>query len=126
MTKDRTRWINSESQVPEGWIPMATVASDDKTLKRALTDAHKDGTIDAVKLVRHQGDLKTGRVWMNPEHLDAFLASYRPLRRPASEQAAPAKRQGEELVLSLSRDIQELRTAMQNLQAAFELYVVQK
>lgn len=120
MSKDRTRFISDESQVPAGWVPLSELATDDKTLKRALTDAHRLGRIEAVKLVRHQGDLKTGRVWMQPTQVEEFLASYRSARRPF---VAQDQRQGEELVLSLSRDIKELRAAMSDLQAAFELYV---
>lgn len=134
MSKDRTRFINDESQVPAGWIPLADLAAGDKTTKRALTEAHMEGRIEAVKLVRHRGDLKTGRVWMKPEDVDAFFASYRTVRRAASTAVAEApKQQGEELVAALSRDIQALRDsiaglhpAVQNLQAAFELFVGSK
>lgn len=117
MQQEKTRYISDESQVPSGWVPMAQLAPSDKALRRALTDAHRDGRVDAVKLVRRKGDVKTGRVWMDPDQATAFIAAYRGVQRPATQLD-----QADELVSSLSRDIGELRAAIENLQAAIELY----
>lgn len=72
--KHSTRFITDESQVPAGYLPLASFTN--MRVRRALSDAHKDGRVRAVKLVRHEGDIHTGSVWVHKTDADEFCLSY--------------------------------------------------
>ena len=73
--KHSTRFITDESQVPDGYVPLASFGHN-TTIHRALCDAHRDGRVRAVKLVRHEGDVKTGAVWVHGVDADEFQRNY--------------------------------------------------
>jgi len=73
--KHSTKFITDESQVPDGYVPLASFYKN-KRIHRALCDAHKAGNVRAVKLVRHEGDIKTGTVWVHGEDAASFQQSY--------------------------------------------------
>lgn len=70
-----TRFITEESQVPAGYVPLASFDSTSR-LHRALCKAHSEGKVRAVKLVRHEGDIKTGPVWLHAGDAEKFCDEY--------------------------------------------------
>lgn len=81
-----TAYINDESQVPDGYVPMALFDHTTR-LHRALSKAHSEGKVRAVKLVRHEGDIKTGPVWVHGGDAEEFRQSHEATRPTAPEPA---------------------------------------
>lgn len=73
--KHSTRFITAESDVPEGYVPLASFDHTTR-LHRALSKAHAEGRVRAVKLVRHEGDIKTGAVWVHEGDAAVIRAAY--------------------------------------------------
>lgn len=70
----RTEIIKEESEVPAGYIPLASFGR--KTAKHSrLCAAHAKGLIRAVKLARHLGEMRTGKVWVHQQDATNFLAA---------------------------------------------------
>lgn len=65
------RIITSESDVPAGYVPLSSIGN--RTEQKTLSDAHNDGHLDAVKLMRTHRDWKTGKVWVDPINAAAIL-----------------------------------------------------
>lgn len=65
MKKHKTKVITDESQVPSGFKRISVLA-DSLTDQKKLSDAHTDGLIAAVKLMRSTED-RTGPVWVDAE-----------------------------------------------------------
>jgi hypothetical protein len=63
MKKHKTKVITDESQVPVGFKRISVIA-DSLTDQKKLSDAHTDGLIAAVKLMRSTED-RTGPVWVD-------------------------------------------------------------
>ena len=76
-----TRFINDESQVPDGYVPLAKYQPGTR-LHRAMVDAHRTGKVRAVKLVRHEGDLTTGHVWVHEGDACDFAQAYGQAKKP--------------------------------------------
>jgi hypothetical protein len=73
-TRHTTTFIQDESQVPAGYVAMPEFGVNGTEYK-AVSRAQKTGLIRAVKLVRHEGDLKGGAVWVHKSDADAYLRS---------------------------------------------------
>lgn len=114
---DPTRYITDESQVPAGWPTLASVA-DTPSERRALSKAHREGQIKAVKLVRSEAESRTGRVWLEPTEAAVWLGEYRGILKREPLVRTP---QIDDLVSSLSRDIAALNDSINELRAAVEL-----
>lgn len=69
--KFRTKVITDESQVPAGFRRISALA-DSITDQKKLSDAHTDGLIEAVKLMRSTDD-RTGPVWVDAVAADRVL-----------------------------------------------------
>lgn len=65
MRKHKTKVITDESQVPAGFKRISSLA-DSLPDQKKLSDAHTDGMIAAVKLMRSTED-RTGPVWVDAE-----------------------------------------------------------
>jgi hypothetical protein len=76
---DKTVFVQSLEAVPEGYVAMASLKLSG-TERRSLSDAHRDGVVPAVKIVRHEGDLRTGPVFVDSAVMQAWLATYRETR----------------------------------------------
>ena len=72
MKKFKTKVITEESQVPHGFRRISSLA-DSLTDQKKLSDAHTDGFIAAVKLMRSTED-RTGPVWVDAEAAREVLA----------------------------------------------------
>lgn len=68
----QTKVITDESQVPEGFVPMSRWERD-KTNHKRLSDAHNDGRINAVKLIRFASEARVGKVWVHEQEAIRFL-----------------------------------------------------
>ena len=73
MRKFKTKVITDESQVPPGFVRISALA-DSLTDQKKLSDAHTDGVIAAVKLMRSTEDRK-GPVWVDAEAAKRVLES---------------------------------------------------
>ena len=73
MRRFKTKVITDESQVPDGFKRICSLASS-LTDQKKLSDAHTDGFIDAVKLMRSTDD-RTGPVWVDADAAIRVLAS---------------------------------------------------
>jgi hypothetical protein len=93
------------------------------TFQKMLSDAHKDGHVRAVKLVRTIGELKTGRVFLHKEDTLRFLESQLSKKSEEQPKAVEAPRvsaawqDNSELMAAIRR----LTQAVQDLTAAMEL-----
>jgi hypothetical protein len=76
-----TKFIQDESQVPDGYVTLASFGHN-TPLHRAMCDAHRDGRVRAVKLVRHEGDIKTGAVWVHAGDAEGFQRTHGKSERP--------------------------------------------
>jgi hypothetical protein len=72
MNKFKTKVITNESQVPAGFTRISELASSLRDQKK-LSDAHTDGLIEAVKLMRSIDD-RTGPVWVDAAAAAKVLA----------------------------------------------------
>jgi hypothetical protein len=72
MRRFKTKVITDESQVPQGFKRISLLA-DSLTDQKKLSDAHTDGFIAAVKLMRSTED-RTGPVWVDAKAAREVLA----------------------------------------------------
>jgi len=72
--RHQTRYVQDKSQVPIGYVAMREFGVDGADYK-AVARAQKNGLVRAVKLVRHEGDLKNGFVWVHKGDADTYLSS---------------------------------------------------
>lgn len=116
MGRFKTKVITEESQVPEGFRRIAAIADSLADQKR-LSDAHTDGLIRAVKLMRSTDD-RTGPVWVCPEAAARVLAPVEPAGRPKPAYAAHGldKGQAEAAVIALC----EINNGITLMQATLE------
>ena len=73
MRRFKTKVITDESQVPNGFKRICQIASS-LTDQKKLSDAHNDGFIEGVKLMRSTDD-RTGPVWVDAEAALRVLTS---------------------------------------------------
>jgi hypothetical protein len=134
--KHSTKFITDESQVPDGYVPLASFYKN-KRIHRALCDAHKAGSVRAVKLVRHEGDIKTGTVWVHSEDAKSFEHSYgreAPKHRFTVGSRMPLSKDDEllgyaELIAGrigdVSSSLEEMREVLERLTSAVESMATQ-
>lgn len=136
--KYRTGVITSLDQVPEGFVQITTLVSENyppaqkSRRKRILSDAHQLGYVRAVKLFRSASDHKTGPVFIDPVGAEEYIRWHEHrvemARRQTEAVAAPevdkpvgqpvhAAQELRELIDVTTRLISSIR----DLQAAIEL-----
>jgi hypothetical protein len=82
-----TKVISDTKDVPHGYVRLSEITKDVTDAKR-LSDAHDQGDIPAVKLIRTTGEIKTGPVWVCERSARDFLAGIHAAR---SRKNQPAK-----------------------------------
>ncbi len=88
----KTRVITDASQVPAGFVPMADLCrTHGEPTARALSDAHTQGKVQALKLMRTPND-RSGPVWLEQRGANEIVQANKPKPMPAPE--LPAKFQG--------------------------------
>lgn len=128
--KHSTRFINDESHVPDGYVPLASFGHNTR-IHRALCDAHRDGRVRAVKLVRHEGDIKTGAVWVHEGDAAEFRDAYEsPQPKAIADSAVEAigSRHAESVCESLSSidaTLDEIYRVLERLTTAAESIATQ-
>lgn len=133
----RTAIITDVSQVPEGYVQLVKFANrrdqNYKTIQKALSDAHKNGHIRAVKLMRTLTDAKSGPVYVHRGDAEPFLRD-RNMESTAGRRAAATSRRDEDALgdafcelsktmITLCGRIDELGDLVQDLTAALQLSV---
>lgn len=150
---DQTPLINDAAAVPSGYVQIARLVTEEmprpKTLMKVLSDAHRTGKLDAVKLVRRVSEIRTAPVYVDRQQAERLLrdrmaeweaeANPRPApvvsdedvsetalkhRRVRAERKAwlEARLDGiEQMVSGLVRSVEEISTELGNLRAATEL-----
>jgi len=128
----RTRLIIDPSDIPDGFVQIARMASN-RTEAVWLSRAHSTGVIDAVKLARFASD-KTGKVYVDQQQAWELIEARR--NKPRRMNATPEERpwadvrdEGLRDMMSQERQPQDptmsevcrLTLAVQDLQAAVEL-----
>lgn len=73
MRKEECRYIQSKSQVPEGYVPLSDFVASSSDYHRVHRSAER-GEVASVKLVRGPGDIRNGRIWVNARQAAAILA----------------------------------------------------
>ncbi len=126
MRKFKTKVITEESQVPHGFRRISSLA-DSLTDQKKLSDAHTDGLIAAVKLMRSTED-RTGPVWVDAEAAREVLAGdkQKPKKAP-TDHLMPAG-QNEAAVIALceiNNGISLLCETLERLTAAVESIATQ-
>lgn len=109
--KSLTQFIQDESQIPEGFIRLASFGHD-KNDHRALSDAHRDGKIRAVKVVRCEGELRTGAVWVHEADARSFLSSRLAASPPAHKNKPRVSEDSAQPIAALASAIVELAAAI--------------
>ena len=130
MRKFKTKVITDESQVPAGFRRISALA-DSLSDQKKLSDAHTDGIIAAVKLMRSADD-RTGPVWVDAEAAKRVLeGTSSQSRRQASLQfrvnGAPAE-QYEAAVVALceiNNGITLMQVTLERLTTAVESIATQ-
>ena len=70
-----TKVITDESQVPEGYVRICDISPSNTEQKR-ISEAHQEGLIAAVKLMRSTRDT-VGPVWVHKESAVELLEGHR-------------------------------------------------
>lgn len=139
--KYATKIINDVSQVPEGYKRLAEVAPRDtregKIIHKFLSDAHTDGQVRAVKLVRTTAEFRLGCVFIHVADAEEFIR-YRQAKAAAPKAvkqevpvvqevaASPSVVDCEGLIAameSLRHAVAALSSNVRDLQAATELRI---
>ena len=129
MRKYKTKVITDESQVPAGFKRISSLA-DSLTDQKKLSDAHTDGLIEAVKLMRSTDD-RTGPVWVDAQAAAHVLRGSATLqaRKPAKAvDSAWADRRIESAVIALceiNNGITLMQATLERLTAAVESIATQ-
>ena len=125
MRKFKTKVITEESQVPHGFRRISSLA-DSLTDQKKLSDAHTDGFIAAVKLMRSTED-RTGPVWVDAEAAREVLAGDKARTKKASAHQMPAG-QNEAAIVALceiNNGISLIHATLERLTAAVESIATQ-
>lgn len=99
--KDETPIVTSEGDIPGHFVRLSSVVARTEprsaTLLKALSDAHKLGTLPAVKLVRRISEMKVGPVFVDRSKAEEIIrqrvaewASENSRVEPQEPEAAPA------------------------------------
>ena len=125
MKKFKTKVITEESQVPHGFRRISSLA-DSLTDQKKLSDAHTDGFIAAVKLMRSTED-RTGPVWVDAEAAREVLAGDKTRTKKVSAYQMSAG-QNEAAVIALceiNNGISLIHATLERLTAAVESIATQ-
>ena len=125
MKKFKTKVITEESQVPHGFRRISSLA-DSLTDQKKLSDAHTDGFIAAVKLMRSTED-RTGPVWVDAEAAREVLAGDKTRAKKVSTDQMSAG-QNEAAVVALceiNNGISLIHATLERLTAAVESIATQ-
>jgi hypothetical protein len=125
MRKFKTKVITEESQVPHGFRRISSLA-DSLTDQKKLSDAHTDGFIAAVKLMRSTED-RTGPVWVDAEAAREVLAGDKNRTKKASTDQMSAG-QNEAAVIALceiNNGMSLIHATLERLTAAVESIATQ-
>jgi hypothetical protein len=88
----KTRVITDANQVPAGYIPMADLCKlHGEPAARALSDAHTQGKVQALKLMRTPND-RSGPVWLEERGANKVVQANKP--KPHTTPEYQAKVQG--------------------------------
>lgn len=82
--KSRCRFIQNEDQVPEGYVPFSSYGNNTPAYNR-INEAMKRGLVESVKLVRCEGDIRTGRKWVNKAQAEAAIHRETTAKKPKVE-----------------------------------------
>jgi len=127
MRKYRTKVITDESQVPAGFKRISVLA-DSITDQKKLSDAHTDGLIEAVKLMRSTDD-RTGPVWVDAEAARRVLEPEKPVTsKKGTSDPAWADSRTEAAVIALceiNNGISLMQATLERLTAAVESIATQ-
>lgn len=127
--KYQTKIITSDDQVPSDYVPVNNFRTNGfvgrwATIAKAISEAHSNGHIRAVKLCRTVGDLKTGLVYVHEGDCTAFLnerySEDRIKRKPKAVEHARAA-EANEAVERLAAAAADVVAAMADLTAALRL-----
>lgn len=127
--KYQTKIITSDNQVPSGYVPVNNFRANGfvgrwPTIAKAISEAHSNGQIRAVKLCRTVGDLKTGLVYVHEGDCTAFLNERysEPRTAAKAKDAEPARlHETGEAIERLTTAMGDLMAAMADLTAALRL-----
>ena len=125
MKKFKTKVITEESQVPHGFRRISSLA-DSLTDQKKLSDAHTNGFIAAVKLMRSTED-RTGPVWVDAEAAREVLAGDKTRAKKVSTDQMSAG-QNEAAVVALceiNNGISLIHATLERLTAAVESIATQ-
>jgi hypothetical protein len=113
------RIITSEDDVPDGWVRIADL-TDSSTDAKILSDAHTNGELDAVKLIRTTSEIRTGPVWVDAVAARALLSRCQ-AKRDAGTRPEPAEGQSIDLTqYEAMRTLQRIETALLRIAEAAE------
>ena len=74
---DQTPLITNQADVPVGYVQIARMVNDTMpkpaTLLKALSDAHRQGKLEAVKLVRRVSEVRTAPVYVDRKQAEAII-----------------------------------------------------
>ena len=147
---DQTPLITNQADVPAGYVQIARMVDDTMpkpaTLLKALSDAHRQGKLEAVKLVRRVSEVRTAPVYVDRKQAEAIIKARiadwereeeqsRPAPAPASRTAEMHRRfraekkariearldRLEALIFEIKEMLREQAAAVGNIQAAMEL-----
>jgi len=125
MRKYRTKVITDESQVPAGFKRISVLA-DSITDQKKLSDAHTDGLIEAVKLMRSTDD-RTGPVWVDAEAARRVLSGEPDAaRKPASVGLSASQLEAAVIALcEINNGITLMQATLERLTSAVESIATQ-
>jgi hypothetical protein len=113
------RIITSEDDVPDGWVRIADL-TDSSTDAKILSDAHTNGELDAVKLIRTTSEIRTGPVWVDAVAARALLSRCQ-AKRDAGMRPEQAEGQSIDLTqYEAMRTLQRIETALLRIAEAAE------
>jgi hypothetical protein len=110
MRRFKTKVITDESQVPDGFKRISVLA-DSLTDQKKLSDAHTDGVIAAVKLMRSTDD-RTGPVWVDADAARQVLTGDKP--------KAKAKQQTDLQYESVCESMADIATSLAGVERLLE------
>ena len=126
MKRFKTKVITDESQVPPGFKRISAMA-DSLGDQKKLSDAHTDGLIAAVKLMRSTED-RTGPVWVDAEAAEKVLSADKQASTQRRSDSAPSAGQHEAAVIALceiNNGITLMQVTLERLTAAVESIATQ-
>lgn len=132
--RDETPIISTEDGIPEGFVRLSHLVDTSmprhRTLLKALSDAHKSGTLPAVKLVRKISEIRIGAVYADRATAEAIIrdrlnewdqprpSEPEPKPAPPAPPASSSEVIGHAMVVEVMRMIQGLAKRLDALDEA--------